>query len=127
MVDKQRWKMIQPAIDEFQSFLSPEVPPLEIIEANDREWKEKYEQLRPKGFPSRLRGVYLIFDAEERLQYIGVATVNFDKRVWSHDDYVDRRFTDVISFDDKFIFLAQALEHFLILKLRPPKNKALKG
>src|SRR5439155_12623705 len=55
---------------------------------------------------ARAKGVYLIFADDYRsLLYVGVATVCFDKRVWTHD--VDGRMsngsmrecTDVIVFD----------------------------
>ncbi len=128
MEDRDRWQAIGPVLEEFRSFLSPKVPESEIIEAADRRWGNgEYKRLRPKGFPSRLRGVYLLFDNDERLQYVGVAMWNYDKRVWSHDRHFERRFIDIIPFDDRRIFLAPALEFFLISKLDPPQNSTYKG
>jgi len=124
----ERWAPIQPLLDEFQAMLSPSVPRLEVIHANDRAWSmEEYKRLRAKGFPSKCRGVYLIFDEKALLQYVGLATVNFDKRVWSHDNRLERRWTDIICFDDRHICLASALEYFLVTRLNPPFNTTFIG
>ena len=122
---EERWRgRVWPVLAEFQTFLSDKVPPLEIVQAVDRTWSDDdYKRLRPDGFPSRLRGVYLIFDPESVLQYVGLAMWSFDNRVWSHDEYVTRRWTDVIPFDDRRIFLAPALEFYMISQLKPPANK----
>jgi hypothetical protein len=99
---------------------------LTVVHASDRRWtNEEYQSRKPKGFPSNLRGVYLIYnDAEvSQLQYVGLAMWCFDKRVWSHNDLIPRRqFIDIVSFDDAWLPLAPALEFWLIQTLRPPMN-----
>jgi excinuclease UvrABC nuclease subunit len=70
--------------------------------------------------------VYLIFDRDEHLIYVGVAGW-LDKRIWSHDQQPEfvsrpRRWTDVILFDQSCAFLAPALEEFLIARLEPAHN-----
>ena len=46
---------------------------------------------------------------------------------WWHDRHCERRFTDIMPFDDRHIFLAPALDFFLISKLDPPQNSTYKG
>jgi len=79
-----------------------------------------------------MRGVYLIFDEHEELLYAGVALVNFDNRVWSHDACfeswdVERRWTDVIELQPEYAFLGLSLEYFLICRLNPRCNTSYKG
>ena len=126
--DPSRWEPIIPLLREFESFLSDKVARLRIVFACDRHWSEdEYKRRRPPGFPSNLRGVYLIFDPAEALRYVGVAMFNYDKRVWSHDAELERRWTDIIPFDDRHLFLALSFEFFLISRLKPPGNKVYRG
>ena len=126
-MELNRWQPIIPVIAEFQSYLSTEVQSLKVIAATDRNWTEtEYKKFRPSGFPSRLRGVYLIFDPLGKLLYIGVSMFNYDSRVWTHDDDLKRRWIDIIPFEDRYAFLALSLEFFLITRLKPPFNKVYK-
>jgi hypothetical protein len=121
----ERWQAVERALDEFQSYLAPSVPRLSIAYACDKRWPdEEYKRRRPKGFPSRLRGIYLIYDEAETLLYVGVAMWNYDKRCWSHDTELPRRHLDIIPLDDEHAFLALSLEFFLISKLRPRHNSS---
>ena len=121
-MSEARWKAILPVLEEFQSFLSAKVPKLRIVVANDRRWpQERYLQQRKPGIFLEY-GVYLIFDPSETLEYVGLAMNTFDDRIWSHDSYVDRQWTDVIPMSHAYYFLAPALEFFLIVRLRPRKN-----
>ena len=132
-IDLPRWRAVRATLDEFQRYLSPRVEQLRIIAANDSWWNaDEYKQLRADGFPSRLRGVYLIYDQHDELLYVGVALVNFDKRVWSHDTMfaareVERRWTDIIPLGPEYAFLALSLEYFLISRLNPKCNTSYKG
>jgi hypothetical protein len=133
LVDLLRWARVRAALDEFRAYLAPHVPPFPLIAANDYWWDdEEYYRSRPEGFPTRMRGVYLMFDAADELLYVGVALVNFDKRVWSHDEMfaswgVERRWTDVIVLPPEYAFLGLSLEYFLICRLCPKCNTSYKG
>ena len=122
-----RWEPILPVLREFQSSLRSKGSALRIVSACDRRWSEqRYQQERKTGI-YRKYGVYLIFNPLEILEYVGLAMNAFDDRIWSHDSYVNRQYTDVVAFDHTFYFLAPALEFFLIVRLQPPKNSQYKG
>jgi hypothetical protein len=131
--DMPRWQHLRAALDDFRSYLAPNTPPFVLHAANDYWWDDdEYKRLRPAGFPSRMRGVYLMYDDAGELMYVGVALVSFDKRVWSHDDLfashgVERRWTDVIALEPEYAFLALSLEFFLISRLRPKYNTSYSG
>jgi hypothetical protein len=131
--DLPRWNAVRSALEEFRTYLAPHVPIFPLIAANDAQWcDEEYRRLRPKGFPSRMRGVYLIYDENEELIYVGVTLVNFDKRVWSHDAGlrilgIRRRWTDIIELPPEYAFLGLSLEHFLICRLSPRCNTSYVG
>lgn len=119
----QRWALILPLLEEFQRHLAQDIAPLEIEAANDIRWSnDRYLQQCKTGI-FRKYGVYLIFTADESLDYVGLAMNAFNDRIWSHDDHVDRCWTDLIAFPHEHYFLAPALEFFLISHLKPPKNK----
>ena len=127
-MEPTRWKPVRQALGQFHSYLAPHILPFEIRNATDWQWSDKqYDELRPSGFPTHLRGIYLLFDKKEVLLYVGVAMVNFEKRVWSHDKWLDRRWIDIIPIQDKHLFLAPSLEFFLICRLRPTKNTSFSG
>ncbi len=131
--DMPRWLQLRTALAEFRYYLAPHTPPFILLAANDFLWdNDEYKRLRPAGFPSRLRGVYLMYDGAGELMYVGVALVNFDKRVWSHDDLfashrAERRWTDVIALEPEYAFLSLSLEFFLISRLRPKYNTSYSG
>lgn len=127
-MDESRWDSLRPCIADFHKHLSATCPPLVVIQATDKTWTdEEYKMMRPDGFPSQLRGVYLLYDATGTLNYIGSTFVNFDKRVWTHEPRVPRRWIDIIPLSDDIYFLAPALELFLISKLHPPYNTDGRG
>mgnify|MGYP002623483324 CR=1 FL=1 len=112
-----RWREIVPHLDEFQSYLATQVPRLSIEPLNDREWTyARYRQACADGVFDR-PGVYFIFAPDQTLEYIGVATGIFHDRIWSHDEWVNRRWTDGIALNDDYRFLAPSLELFLISRL----------
>lgn len=122
----ERWSKIIPALEEFQSYLSPKAPTLRIVLGNDKQWsKYEYDTQVQQGV-FRQCGVYLFTTTENVLEYIGLATRTFDDRIWKHDDHISRRYTDLIPIPRDFDFLAPALEMFLIQRLNPPENKALR-
>ncbi|MEM1444671.1 MAG: hypothetical protein AAGF84_01320 [Planctomycetota bacterium] len=122
-----RWKPIVAILDEFQSHLASHVPKIKIQAANDRGWSElRYQEERRKG-TFRQYGVYLMFGPDETLQYVGLAMNAFNDRIWSHDAYVERQWTDIIAFSHENYFLAPALEFFLICRLQPPMNSQYKS
>jgi hypothetical protein len=120
-----RWRKVEPLLREFESYLAAEAPPLRIVPANDYDWSDEEYRQRKRDFKvCSGSGVYLIFDVASQLQYVGLAMNTFDHRIWSHDEYISRQWTDVIPFDPAWYFLAPALEFFLIVHLRPPANTA---
>ena len=120
-----RWSTVEPLLREFESYLAANAPRLRILSANDYTWSyEEYRQRKQEFKVCSGNGVYLIYDAASQLQYVGLAMNTFDHRIWGHDEHVSRRWTDVIPFDPAWYFLAPALEFFLIVRLRPPGNKA---
>jgi hypothetical protein len=124
-MDGDRSDRVRQALESFrQRFCHLTMQPLTVVHASDRRWTDaEYRNRRPKGFPTKLRGVYLIYDDAQVLQYVGLAMGCFDKRVWSHDDLIPRRqFIDIVSFDDAWLPLAPTLEFWLIQTLRPPIN-----
>jgi hypothetical protein len=123
-----RWHSIIPILREFETYLAADAPKLEVVNANDFEWSYEEYRRRKRGF--RIcsgRGVYLLFNAEAQLRYVGLAMNAFDDRIWGHDEYIQRRWTDVIAFQDDWRFMAPALECFLIARLQPPDNTHLRG
>jgi hypothetical protein len=127
----KRWSEVKKALSEFGKFLSPSVASDVGIKVEAAAWRKRdnsseFKYLPPEGFlPSKLCGVYLLFDDKEQLLYVGVARVNFDKRVWTHEE-LHWRCLDIISFKPEHLFLAAALEEFLIDKLNPVRNKNMK-
>lgn len=124
---ERRWEPIIPQLRDFQHHLAPHVPELRIQHANDRRWsQQRYrEQCRTGIFDQY--GVYLMFDNNEVLEYVGVAMNSFHDRLWSHDSFVERMLTDVIAIPHEYYFLGVALEFFLICRLHPPKNTIYRG
>ena len=124
-----RFVVVRRELERFQRTLChPAMPPLAIIHATDRRWSDaEYRSQRPDGFPSRLRGVYLLHNEAEELQYVGLAMWSFDKRVWSHDADIQRRLIDIVPFADAWLPLAPALEFWLIQTLNPPGNTTYRG
>lgn len=125
----RRWEPIHEHLTRFQrDYGPPTMPPLALVAATDRTWSDaEYRQRKPAGFPGGLRGVYLLFGADEALLYVGVAMWSFDKRVWSHDTWIERRFIDIIPFEERWLPLALSLEFFLIQALSPPSNTVYRG
>src|SRR4051812_10751319 len=96
-----------------------------------RDWDmlelKKQQRCGAVPFPSKIRGVYLLYDWDDSLQYVGVATYSFDKRMWRHDKHfeskgLDRGTIEVICFEADTSFLAPALEYYLISRLKPSLN-----
>jgi hypothetical protein len=124
-VSLPRWGTVEPLLREFESYLAAEAPRLRIVPANDADWS--YDEYRQRKRDYKIcsgNGVYLIYDADSQLQYVWLAMNTFDHRIWGHDEYVSRQWTDVIPFDPAWYFLAPALEFFLIVRLQPPANTA---
>lgn len=110
-------------LDEFQSFLSTSTAPLSLELACDWQWTHaEYVSKRPVGFPGKCGGVYLRLDSNGTLLYIGLATYCFDKRVWQQHQEWNDRWVFIVRIPESQMFLAPALEAFLIQKMNPPHN-----
>jgi hypothetical protein len=125
----RRWEPILPVLNEFQKqFCHPAMPPLHLLVGSDKAWPAKdYEIRKPNGFPHLLRGVYLLFDQTERLQYVGAAVSDFNSRVWGHDQHFERRCIDVVPLMPPWHVLTLSLEFYLIQRLDPPQNTTYRG
>lgn len=127
-IQPARWSPIIPLLRAFETYLAADAPRLKIVHANDIGWSyEEYLCRRRESKVFSGYGVYLIFNAEEQLRYVGLAMNTFDARIWGHDEHLSRHWTDVIPFEHGWYFLAPALEFFLIVRLQPPDNTAYRG
>lgn len=123
-----RWSTIIPLLREFEGYLAEDAPRLALVHANDSRWSdEAYRRRRAELKYGSKYGVYLLFEGTEQLRYVGLAMYSFDKRIWSHDGYISRQWTDIIPFEDTWYFLAPALEFFLISRLQPPDNRSYRN
>src|SRR4051794_9355864 len=98
-MSKSRWAPIIPHLQEFQRHLAPHVPLFQIEHLNDRRWvnerrREFLEQLKTGKYD--LPGIYLIYNNEEQLEYVGMATGTFHHRIWDHDEIVERLYADIL-------------------------------
>jgi hypothetical protein len=105
--EETRWVEAQEALSEFQSYLAPHVPTLRIERAID-----------VNGWP-RLQGVYLIYDKQDRLLYVGMTLDCFQNRIRDHERKFETPWIDLIVFPPELSFLAPALEVFLHKHLHP--------
>lgn len=122
-----RWGPVLPHLSDFQRHLAARVPLLQIEIGNDGLWAQDQYLQQCKTNVFNRYGVYLLFAPDESLQYVGLAMNSFHDRIWSHDEDVDRRWTDLIPIEHEYYCLAPALEFFLICRLRPPKNTIYRG
>jgi len=124
----ERWIPVEKEIESFRFLIADHVPKLSITYAVNKQWDdEEYNNKIPQGFPWN-RGIYLIYNDESKLVYIGSAIKDFASRVFMHDENVRRRYIDIIEFpDDAYLPLILALEFFLISRLKPTGNTEFKG
>jgi hypothetical protein len=119
MFDKYR-KDVQEELNEFCRYLAPSFPKLQMrhafdVDNLDSDWKDG---LKCRAWQES--GVYLAFDIDGKLCYVGKATATFNKRI--KRPIVDASTVEVIPFPDEYLFMADALESFLISRLQPPGN-----
>jgi hypothetical protein len=121
----ERWNDVIPHLTEFRSHLATGFPPLELEMAFDYGWPdEDYKTMLQRGHYYR-PGVYLLYDETQCLRYIGKA-MNFYKRIFKHRAYgtvPEAFYIDVVAFDPRCFYFTHALEHLLIVRLSPPRNK----
>lgn len=122
----KRWEIVERELEEFQKYLTPKVPQVRIRKGFDRQENDRHKWASENRDLLNQRGVYLFFDKEEKLIYVGKASTSnwFDKRVWTHEDQAKfqsrpARWIDFIPFEEGLEFLAPALEEFLIGRLNP--------
>jgi hypothetical protein len=114
---------IEAAIDEFRRCLRPDFPPLKIEHAFDVVNLEVGWKFGVKRGAWQDRGVYLVFDDDAKLIYVGKATATFNKRIKRCAEMENAASVEIIPFPEPYEFLAHALEAFLIVRLRPIANK----
>src|ERR1700744_5995027 len=77
-----RWKDVSEAINEFRRHLSADFPSFVVQHLYDFAWTpEQYKSSR-KTSAYNACGVYLVYDADGKLLYVGKASWTFDKRGW---------------------------------------------
>jgi hypothetical protein len=123
----KRWEQVQAALDEFQAYLSPAAPKLELQGALGQGVVLRDDHPRVLRRP----GVYLFFDSSERLLLVGCSMSVMRNRVASHLTTPVYRllpqsgWIDVIPLELRWYFLAPALEAYLICKCAPKHNRQL--
>lgn len=119
----ESWLPVEREIKAFRQFLRPDFPRLVVEHALEKDMRRDYWKWGRKSGLWKQSGVYLIYDVEGALLYIGKATASFEKRVLTSFDAIsDADSLAVIRFPDGLVFMAHALEAFLIARL-PTKNK----
>lgn len=115
---------VQREVRKFWQYLSPKVPPAKIeLALRMATVKDDWKKGVTSGAWQR-SGVYFIHDSKGHLLYVGKATATYNKRVQRRQIGIsEAAATFIIPFEDQHLFLAHALEAFLIARLRPPHNK----
>lgn len=68
-------------------------------------------------------GVYLLFDRNEKLLYIGVTGISVESRVRNHAKSFEWAYEDIIEIKGDLYWVACGLERFLIDALKPEFNQ----
>lgn len=112
--EEMRWEEAQDALRDFQSYLAVRVPVLRIERDTDvLGWQ-------------KLQGVYLNYDEQGRLLYLGFTLDCFQNRKSQHEKRFETYWLDLIVLPEGLIFLAPALESFLLKRLFPELNRGKK-
>jgi len=123
MTVPKRWGCVHSSVEEFRdTYLHTSFQTLTIVEGWDgaRDYDGDYKMLKAVR-PFHERGVYLIFDADGLLLYVGSTINRFDSRIW-HYAFENQRHIDLICFDPSHVHFAPALELFLIARCKPRYN-----
>ena len=108
--DHFRWELLKEAVDKFSEYFASKFPKLKVEESSDvLNWEDQI-------------GVYLIFDCNSSLFYVGEATVNFGSRISDHKNTFECSTVDLIVFPTNIRCFIPALERFLIKELQPLGN-----
>jgi len=122
-----RWTQVIRLLQDFQALLAPEVMQLKLERGVDCLSTDRLTQKCPA---LKREGVYLIFDENEKLVYIGsAANQPLVKRV-RNQIFTTRfgtqpRWIDIIPFDSRWSFFIPALELYLIRKVVKESGSAL--
>lgn len=123
------WDRVEGEIEQFRTFLHPNFPPLKIEHLFDgSSLRDDWRHARKSGL-LQMSGVYLIYGFDGNLIYIGKATARFEKRVKASfsECFPKADSVAVIAFPEGAVFLAYALEAFLISRLQVGGNTCGKG
>ena len=112
-----RWTDVLVQIEEFQAFFVADRIP-ELRPAVCRVPNHDHDL----DIPRSSVGVYLAFDPNERLVYVGLTRVSVEGRMKKHAKRFDCPYEDVIAIPRRLHWVACGLERFLIDSLKPPMN-----
>lgn len=118
----ERWQRLRSALRQFRDKHAPASPDFEIVAYSEP--GGEYPTTRHPGVGSR-RCVYLFFDEQQRLNYVGKSAGGVLSRMYQHDDNprIDRTYVDVVLCVGPHRDCMEELEDFLYLTLRPTANR----
>jgi len=110
-----RWDKILTTIEEFKSyFVGNQIHPLTPVECRRSGYDHDLDISHSKS------GVYLLFNKDERLLYVGWTRNLVKDRVLDHAKRFDWSILDIIPIEEDMHWLGCALERFLIDRVIPP-------
>lgn len=116
------WNPVRRELTEFRRYLAPKLPELAVEHAFDFiSLAADWEWGRERGMWKE-RGVYLIYDDDPKLLYVGKADGTFDRRLKVQAQKHGASEVAIIIVPIRFAFITPALESFLIARMQPPLN-----
>lgn len=116
--EQSRWFNIRDVLTSFYSyFVVGKVPKLEILNVRSA------GIVMDSNSPDTLTGVYLLFNRDNQLLYIGYTSDRLSSRLRNHEKTFEWYHEDIIVIEPEFRWLACGLERFLIDELHPRFNE----